>query len=280
VNYFAWWLACGISRLLHPAEREAVYGDLAESHSSGAAALTNIFGLVVRRQLAMWLNWRPWLALVGIVALAGFLLSEFLLRFGTGIFLQLRTYFKYGVHYETGVSAMQDTCHLAILALALISWSWGSGFVLASLSGRTLWLTAPLFYVVVQNSFFTYSVLSGSTVIADPHPPLWLLAANRLLPLNPAQLFFVPAAIWGAYRGSRGVPLMLKPAITLAGFTAALTLLLFWSDGWYETALRNLSDGAWHTTPWPLRLLPILLLSWPFPYMLFANRHFKLGKSE
>jgi Tat protein translocase TatC len=49
-----WWLAKGVSRILEANERDAVLGDLAESHESGGQALRDLLGLVVRRQAALW----------------------------------------------------------------------------------------------------------------------------------------------------------------------------------------------------------------------------------
>jgi hypothetical protein len=61
-----WWLADMVSRLLEPDECDAVRGDLAESGATGGEALRDLLGLVVRRQAALWMDWRPWLALVGL----------------------------------------------------------------------------------------------------------------------------------------------------------------------------------------------------------------------
>ncbi|MDQ2711047.1 MAG: hypothetical protein M3Y24_02235 [Acidobacteriota bacterium] len=281
MNSLSQRLANRISYLLDPAEREAVCGDLAETRSSGPAAFKNILGLVLRRQLALWTNWRPWLALLGIVLLVGFLLGKFLALFATGLFLQVGTYSKYGVHYQTGgVTAARDACHLTIWALNLCAWSWASGFVLASLSRRTLWLTAPLFYIAVQDAFFLYSLLVGSTIIGHPHPPLWALMLRRLLPLNPALLLFLSVAIWGGYRGTRASSLSAKTATAFAALTFALVSLLFWSNGWYETALQEWSGGVLHTAPWAFRLLPLIIASWPAVCMPLLSRRFRFGEIE
>ncbi len=61
--------------MLEPDEREAVRGDFAESGETSGQALRNVLGLVLRRQAALWKDWRPWLALVGLVAPLGVLLS-------------------------------------------------------------------------------------------------------------------------------------------------------------------------------------------------------------
>lgn len=62
-----WWLVDVVSQLLEPNERDAVRGDLAESGETGGQALRGLLGLVVRRQAALWKDWRPWLALAGLV---------------------------------------------------------------------------------------------------------------------------------------------------------------------------------------------------------------------
>jgi hypothetical protein len=48
------------------------------------------------------------------------------------------TYLVYGVPYETGLTIFQDVVYLGCLALALVVWSWTSGFVSGSLSGRAV----------------------------------------------------------------------------------------------------------------------------------------------
>ncbi len=71
-----WWrLADFVSQALDADEREAVRGDLCESGRDGASALLDVLGLVARRQAALWLEWRPWAALFGVVIPLGMLLS-------------------------------------------------------------------------------------------------------------------------------------------------------------------------------------------------------------
>jgi hypothetical protein len=70
-----WWLVNKASGLLDPDERNAVLGDFSESGTSGAQALCDVVDLIVRRQLALWRDWHPWLALMGVVVPLGILLS-------------------------------------------------------------------------------------------------------------------------------------------------------------------------------------------------------------
>jgi len=70
-----WWLVDKASGLLDPDDRNAVLGEFSESGTSGAQALFDLLGLIVRRQLALWRDWHPWLALMGVVIPLGVLLS-------------------------------------------------------------------------------------------------------------------------------------------------------------------------------------------------------------
>src|SRR5260370_23090728 len=75
MNRIFWGLVDISSRMLNPEEREVVRGDLAESGEKGSRALRDVLGLVVRRQAALWTDWRPWLTLVRLVVPLGVLLS-------------------------------------------------------------------------------------------------------------------------------------------------------------------------------------------------------------
>ncbi len=70
-----WWLVDILCRLLEPNERDAVSGDIAESHETGGQALRGVLGLVARRKAALWKRWRPWLVLAGLVIPLGLLLG-------------------------------------------------------------------------------------------------------------------------------------------------------------------------------------------------------------
>jgi hypothetical protein len=152
------------------------------------------------------------------------------------------------------------------LTVALLVWSWTCGFVLGSLSGRTVWLTWAVFYILVLDSEWARFVLSGNIILRDPRPLRLLIAAT--LPLQIATLLFALPAICGAFLGVRRRVLSLRSAYLLASAITILTALTTWMSGWYETAREVWSGGAWPGVSWPTRLLPFVLVSWPAAYLL------------
>ena len=75
VTRLCWSLVDIVSRMLERDERDAVRGDLAEAGECAGKALLQVLGLAVRRQAALWKDWRPWLVFVGLVAPLGMLVS-------------------------------------------------------------------------------------------------------------------------------------------------------------------------------------------------------------
>lgn len=72
-----WHCAERTARLLERDECEAVLGDLQETGENAWSALLEISGLVVRRRLALWKDWRPWLASFGLALPCSLLLMGF-----------------------------------------------------------------------------------------------------------------------------------------------------------------------------------------------------------
>jgi hypothetical protein len=264
---FGWRLLRFLARALEPAERDVVLGDLAESGEGVGSATRNLLGLIVRRQIRLWLSWRPWLALFGVSCLAGLSLSRIVFRFNVDLF-------KYGAGYATSLSAREEVGFLLCLAGALIVWSGTCGFVLGSLSGRAVWLTWSVLYFVVLDSAWARFVLAGNIILRDPHThagPLnspqvalrLLMAAT--LPLRPAALLFVIPAVYGASLGLRRQRLNAHHAYLIGSVSTALTILMTWSTGWYDPAHL---PARWPGIPWSTRVLPFLLAALPVAYLL------------
>ena len=265
-----WWLLSVLARALEPAERDVVLGDLAESGEGVGAATRSLLGLIVRRQVGLWLFWRPWLALFGVSCLAGLSLSRIVFRLNVDLF-------KYAAHYATTLTARQEVAFLLCLAGALTVWSWTCGFVLGSLSGRAVWLTWSVFYFVVLDSAFARFVLAGNIILRDlrtHQTPLDSIQGTlRLLmvttlPLSMAALLFLFPALFGAFVGVRRRILAVHHAALIGSVNTALTILTTWSTGWYDPAHL---PARWPLVPWSTRLLPFLLASLPAASLLACS---------
>jgi hypothetical protein len=129
-----------VARILEPAEREVVLGDLLEAGESSWSSFWSVLGLAYRRQLLLWKGWRPWIASFGVAIPSCWLLmgvsgsvtctSVRLLRPDLSV-----------MHWPTGhEGVLLLLCHL----LLLVVWSWTTGFVCGSLSRKTLCVTLAL----------------------------------------------------------------------------------------------------------------------------------------
>jgi hypothetical protein len=186
-------------------ERDAAIGDSLEAGDSAWQTLSSVVGLVLRRQLLLWKSWRPWLATV--FGLPGAYLLMIVSISVTCTYDRLMG-MKVGHWAPTGHEGFALLlCHIFLL----IAWSWTSGFVLGSLSPKTLWLNAALCLLMVP--------------ICDDH--------LRTITLSTfAQYLFLLPAIWGVCQGVRTVRLKRTAAFLLA---AAITILMI--AAWTNSAL-------------------------------------------
>jgi hypothetical protein len=187
------------ARLLEPNDREAVLGDWVQAGQGPWRGLVEILGLVIRRETALWNNWRPWLAAFGMAWPCTLLLLG--VSFSIG-----RTYQRLA-----GPTACTDcsptwqadslflSCHVALL----IVWSWTVGFVVGSVSRRTLWV-------------------SGISCLLPCVYCLWRF--NETSPSRLCLLLFLPPAILGVRRSLRITPIKPRAALALA---AAMTVSMF-----------------------------------------------------
>lgn len=221
------------SNLLESNEREAVCGDLMESGESAWHSLLDVVGLVIRRQTMLWKSWRPWVAGFGLVVPSSFLLMGLSLSVSQA-YLQLTRPLQ--------STALTDTSFFRLILnfSLLLGWSWTGGFVVGSISRRTLWLSSILYCF----------------------PCLFCLREFHIPSMSKfCLLLFLVPTVWGIQRGWQRGRMTLNAALTLA---AAITLLAL--PVWSSTAGEN-----WrHPSPWILNCV----LSWPAWYLVAvaANR--------
>jgi len=66
----------GLLGALEKDEREVVSGDLLEAHESPSASVSQVLGLILRRQIIHWADWRPWIVLTTIAIPLAVVLSQ------------------------------------------------------------------------------------------------------------------------------------------------------------------------------------------------------------
>jgi hypothetical protein len=198
-----WSLVELSARLLAPCERESVLGDLAEANQNALRSLLDVFGLFFRRQMQVWSDWRPWLAGFGIALPSSYLLMCVSASV-TSTYMRLfegRTFWHGWPTGHEGLPLLM--CHIFLL----IAWSWTSGFVVGSLSRRTVWASLLLCLV-----------------------PCFLCSA-MFLPLPKFCLFmFVVPGIWGLRQGLRHLVVDRAWALALAAMITLLMLIAWKYD--------------------------------------------------
>jgi hypothetical protein len=208
-----------VSRLLPPDEREAVQGDLLEGGEGLLQSLLAVVGLVIRREAALWRNWRPWLAAFGLALPSSFLLMGFSLSVSRA-YQQL---VSGPILHATGVTVGPGFALFLCNVLLLAAWSWTGGFVVGSVSRRTVWVSAALSFA----------------------PCLFCLERFRVESLSRlCLLLFLPVALWGARRGLQVARIKRSSAIALAIAVTALTIPT-WSSGGAWIPNWALSWPAW-----------------------------------
>lgn len=221
-----WWSLANLSSaLLDEHERDVVRGDLAESGASGAQALREIAGLVLRRQVAAWLDWRPWLMVVSVVLPIGLLLSHASRWWGVTTAHHVVTYWTvWDVAYLGYPGWRNDLLRIiagtSVAWIALMGWSWTSGFVVGRLSRRAFWVTLALFGLAV------FAGTLGTVTTAQRHLTMPSLQYHGMFIMAPrllrTVLVMLPAVL-GALRGARRTPLPLVPTIVFVALLAVVT---------------------------------------------------------
>ena len=209
-----WSLVDVFSQLLERDEREAVRGDLEEAGDNAWRGLSDVAGLVIRRQVLLWKNWRPWLAAFGLALPGSFLLMGFSLSVSSA-YQQI-----FDPKITVGAGFWLFACNVLLLA----AWAWTGGFVVGAVSRRTIWVSAALSFAPCLFCFTRFHVESLSRF---------------------CLLLFLLPAVWGVLRGLRIARIKLSSAIVLAVAVTVLTIPAWNSKGpWIPN--WALSWPAWY----------------------------------
>ena len=259
--------------LLESQERDVVRGDLAECGVNGWRACLEVLGLVARRQAALWADWRPWLALVGVVLPIGVLLSHASRSWADSTALDISLYVRL---WEWSYLQYPGWRHelfwsfesIALSAAALSVWSWTCGYMLASVSRRTVWVTAIVLALVVF-----LATLGTSTVARITHDKFAGHFYGVVLPRLFRAAFVMLPVLWGIYSRRKGV---IRPTMLFAGAALVITLTVLKSPGLENSLVwgRGLyghagPDRTFGTSDDPRPLWPVaLVMLWPTAYIL------------
>jgi hypothetical protein len=246
----AWILSEWVSRFLEPGEREAVLGDLVEAGEGPWQMLAGITGLALRRQAGHWRNWRPWVAAFGVSVPTSFMLM------GDSVEL-CSTFVNLAAAGAVRRTSAAEIEILLLQTLLLAGWSWTCGYLVGSISRRTVWLS----------------------VVAYGFPCLFCLSRFRIESLSRLSLllFVLPLAmgLWQGLWGRRVTPRFGVAAATI------ITAMVF-------IAQANSTGGLGSVSSWRCSIVQ----TWPAWFLAVASLNsvkggggpqraaFKTGKYE
>jgi len=264
--------------MLVPGERDVVLGDFAESDESGGRALCDVLGLVVRRQAALWKDWRPWLVLVGLIVPLGMLLSIVssitASQSATYIWLYANNWDWALLQHAGFWHEFADSLTLVFVScLTLVCWSWTAGFVLGSVSRRIVQVYGALFCLMLVVGgllgaplYFAYWLQYIHRPISpDSSDPVSGLAFYRvMLPLIVQAVLVAAPSLLGMRRGADVGKF--TPLVRIALWTAAigtLTVLVIREPG-FDFFLK----AVWLRRIWQQQIRWLqFVVYWPVGYL-------------
>lgn len=151
---FSRWCLDRLSRVLEPDERAVVLGDFEELRVSGPRAVGELLGLITRRQVMLWRDWRPWVVLAIVTLPFGLLLSLAARRMADANAIYIWQYVHNWVWSILDTPGprrdlIEYTTNGLLQAVWLTCWSWTLGLVLGRLSWRTRWVHGALLCVLL-----------------------------------------------------------------------------------------------------------------------------------
>jgi hypothetical protein len=272
VSYVCWRLVELVALALEPAEREAVLGDVAEQDNC-FGGLRDVAGLVVRRQGALWLQWRQWVVALLLVFPSAFLIAFYSSNTAGSSSVTLWLYLNNWDWNLVSLPAFQHDFPRFLLGvlseyLALFCWSWVSGLLVGGVSRRAVASTGILFCflaAVVQflGPLFIFRVRADYR----PNGPVFALEFYAvIMPIIVFVLLVFLPAIAGMRRGAalahfpKASRRVLRGAALLSSALMALQLEVI-----YHALAHFLAPGLLvPARDWPFQLQ--FLVYWPIFY--------------
>jgi hypothetical protein len=192
-----------LAGLLEPAEREAVLGDLAERGASAFTVIRELFGLVIRRQAALWFGWRPWTALLFLIVPFSLVLSlDSAIISDLGSDAVWMYFHNWDWNRVPLPLSQRDFAHLLIFQIGscvvLACWSWIVGFAVGAFSRRTAAVNGAILCLFLLIDLY---VAGGLLHAKGPVYAIWFYRALLALIVH-AILVLIPAVL-GMRQGIR-----------------------------------------------------------------------------
>jgi len=240
-------LSAWLARTLDEAERESVLGDLREAGEGGWNAVSQILGLVLRRQAGAAKDRCLQVALVALVAPFAFLLSavsQDVIGAGALYAWMYVNNWDWGLATTAGFWYVlrEAALELSTSCMLLACWSWSAGFVLGRLSKQFVWTCQAAFVVLLALSqalalpqrfagFLMRGYRPSSPPLVDPNAPVTANAFYRaFFPWIVVAAVLVLPALLGIRQARRprirngGLHILLGAAAIISLFTMLLRL--------------------------------------------------------
>jgi hypothetical protein len=224
-----------LSRLLDLREREVALGDVAELGYGGEQAFTSVLGLVLRRQVQPWKQWRPWFVLVTMVIPIAVLVASCCNQLGGKLLPLLMMWSHHHVTYATGLKPSAEAFGLFLNVAALVLWSWTCAFAVGAFARTTIYVPSIVFCVIC--------VVMGWRLGPISIVLLWTTAWGWL-PVAILCLLVLAPAYHGLRHGAASSKIGEQRLVFLAVGIAVAGILAMWTRGWDSLAMENWSQGG------------------------------------
>jgi hypothetical protein len=270
-----------LTEMLDADERQIVRGDIAEDSATPIRAVGDVLGLVIRRQVDQWTDWRPWVTLVAVIFPLAMVLSIVSGRFAGGSSVYLWMYAN-NWHWSDARTVgfwevLGESTYIVVIGqLMLACWAWTGGFVVGAISRKMIQTNYLLLFLMLMigaavgaplyEGFYGQYLhrVFGMPSLPDPNAPVFAVAFYRQsFPLIVQAVSVVIPALWGIRKGAglESFPAWLR---ILIWTVAVLSLMVIF--------VQNRDLWIFMGVPMRPQFLPrwlLLLLQWTVYWPMF-----------